>query len=349
MIYHPGVLIRSIIEAAERRRIARPFGAYPAVLRVSRIKTANEMTTEETSIWIWTLGYNLGWLEAQDYAKSFKDNDIDGSMLPLLADRELRVDLEIQNRDHRMAIMREIDWCFPGANENHLKLQNVVGLGEQGQGRVGSIMDESTASNTTMRTGGVSVYDMSESVSSTDESLSVENQMSSSVPMTRCLVLTLCPEKKVALGSELHVKTLFAKFNFNVEVMRFKERDNSYLLVFHNEKTALKANAQFKNLDYQLSKYRPRRPSPGNSVLFKVLSPVTVRVGKSLKTKKVKMLEKNDIIRVNQQKGRRARVISSQNGGRVGWVSLHDGQGEPLLERCEHTRVRFISHVGQKI
>jgi len=85
MIYHPGVLIRSIIEAAERRRIARPFGAYPAVLRVSRIKTANEMTTEETSIWIWTLGYNLGWLEAQDYAKSFKDNAIDGSMLPMLS------------------------------------------------------------------------------------------------------------------------------------------------------------------------------------------------------------------------------------------------------------------------
>jgi len=344
MIHNPGVLLTSMIKAAERRCIARPFEAFPAVHKESRIKIANEMTKDETSIWIWTLGYNLGWLEAQDYAKSFKDNEIDGSMLPDLSLRLLEVELGIQNRDHRMAIKREIDWCFPEANENHLKVQNVVGLGEQRQGSV-VFMDESTASSTTLRTGGVSVYDVAESVSSTDVSVSVDSKISSSVPMARCLVLTLSPEKKAALGSELHVKTLFAKFNFNVEAIRFKEKDNSYILVFDNEKTALKANAQFKNSRYQLSKYRPRRPSPGSSALFKVLSPVTVRVGKSLKTKKVKMLKKNDIIRVNQQKGRRARVISSQDGGRVGWVSMHSKEGEPLLQRCESTRVRFISHV----
>jgi len=54
------------------------------------------------------------------------------------------------------------------------------------------------------------------------------------------------------------------------------------------------------------------------------------------------MLKKNDIIRVNQLKGRRARVIS-QNGGRVGWVSLHSDQGQPFLERYEHTHIKFTT------
>jgi len=97
----------------------------------------------------------------------------------------------------------------------------------------------------------------------------------------------------------------------------------------------LEANAQSNKLGYQLAKYRERRPSPDNPVMFKTLTPVTVRVGKSLKGKRVRMLDKDHIILVNQVKGRRARVISSTGGKVVGWVSLCCDIGTPLLQRLD--------------
>jgi len=328
--HNPGQSFRSMIEAAEKRCIASSFVAYPAVLIQVRFTIANQMTPEETSIWIWTLGYNFGWLDAESYAKSFWDQQIWGNMLPELSLRELEEDLGINNRNHSKAIMREIDLCFPGVKENHL------GTEEQRQGSV-VFMDESMAPSISIHTGSDSVYDMQESVLSAEVSLSD----SSTVPITRCLVLTLFPWQKFALGPKQHVKNLFSKFNYNIEVVRSREKDNSYILVFDNEEKALKANAQFKTSRYQLSKYYPRRPSRDYHVSFKVLSPITVRVGKSLTSSRIGVLEKNDIIRVNQVKGRRARIISSQNGRQGGWVSLHGEKGERLLERCQDTHIQI--------
>jgi len=196
------------------------------------------------------------------------------------------------------------------------------------------------APSISMCTGSDSVYDMQESVLSAEVNLS-DSKMSSKVPIKRCLVFTFLPEQKVAFGSKQHVKILLYKFNYNVKIVRPREKDNSYILVFDNEENALKANAQFKTLPYQLSKFRPRRPSHDYPVSFKVLLPVTVRVGKSLTSRKICMLEKNDSIRVNQVKGRRARIISPQNGRQVGWVSLHSGEGKQLLERVQDTHIQI--------
>jgi len=241
--------------------------------------------------------------------------------------------LGIRNRSHCMAIKREIDFCFPSTKESHFRVQIEMGLGDQRRGSVGvGSMDECMAS-TFMRTGSVSVSDMSDSVTSTNTSLSVNSKLSRIVPRRRCLVLTLRSEQKVPDGQKQHIKNQFAKLSYNVEI-RSGEKNDSYILEFDDEEKALKANAQSKKFGYQLAKYRPRRPSANNPVVFKVLSPVTVRVGKGLKGKIIKMLEKDDIIPVNKVKGRRARVIL--DGGRVGWVSLHSDKGYQLLERCEH-------------
>jgi len=122
------------------------------------------------------------------------------------------------------------------------------------------------------------------------------------------------------------------------------ENDNSYILVFDTEEKAQKANAQFS-----LPKYRPRRPSRDNHVLYKVLSTLTARKGKSLNSEIVGVLEKNDIIQVNHIKKRRARFTSPQ-GGPGGWVSLHGERGESFLERCEQT-ITFtkVSHKAEVI
>jgi len=225
-----------------------------------------------------------------------------------------------------------IDLGFPGAKKNYL------GLEEQRQGSV-VFMDESLASSTSVCTGGESVCDMQESVLGTEGSSS-DSKMSRTVPIRSCLILTFSPEQEVAIGWKQHVKIIFSTFNYNVEVVRCREKDSTYILVFDNEEEALNANAELKSFWWKLSKYRPRRPSRDNPVSYKVIHLATVRVGKSLSSRKIGMLEKNDIIRVNQVKGRRARIISSLNGPQVGWVSLHSVTGEQLLERCQqHIRI----------
>lgn len=54
-----------------------------------------------------------------------------------------------------------------------------------------------------------------------------------------------------------------------------------------------------------------------------------------MKKKVIGCVNKNDVIIVNQVKGRRARVIFHQNGEMVtaGWVSLYTAKGVPLAKR----------------
>jgi len=165
MNHNLGQSFRSMIKAAEKRCIASSFVAYPAVLIQTRITIADQMTPEQTSIWIWTLGYNFGWLDAKSYAESFWDNQIWGNMLPVLSLRQLEKDLGIINRNHCLAIKREIEFCFSGAEKNHL------GREEQRQRSV-VFMDESMAPSISMCTGSDSVYDMQESVLSAEANLS---------------------------------------------------------------------------------------------------------------------------------------------------------------------------------
>jgi len=319
--HNPRVLLGSQLDI---RLIASPFGANATVNKERRYTIADEMTVYQTYIWIWTCGYIFGWPDAQVYAKNFFDNDIAGSLLPGLTPGMLEKHLGIHNRNHCLAIKREIDKCFPRTKENHIRVQAGMGLGEQ---------DDYMAPFPSIRTGSVSVYNMSDSVTSTDVSLSADSEVSSIVPRRRrCLALTLRSEQKVQVGQKQDIKSKFAKLGYNVEV-RFGEKANSYILEFDDEEMALKANAQFKNLGYKLTRYRPRRPSPSKPVFYRVLSRATVRVGKSFKGKIVMTLEKDDIILVDQVKGRRARVILG--GERVGWVSVHSDVGYQFLERCE--------------
>jgi len=202
-------------------------------------------------------------------------------------------------------------------------------------------MGEFITPSNTMCTGSDSIYEMADSVLSANASLSVDGKINGidSKIRSRCLVLTLRPDQKVSVGEKEHLKRKFAQLNYNVEIATSDEKPGSYILVFDDEAKALEANAQSNKWGYQLAKYRDRRPSPDNPVWFKALTPVTVRAGKSLKSKKVTMLEKDGIILVNQAKGRRARVISFLDGRHTGgWVSLHSDIGTQLLQRFERAQ-----------
>jgi len=130
--------------------------------RVQRVKVANDMTVYETSIWIWTLGYNHGWFEAEWYSKRFQENNIDGNILPSLSLQMLEQSLGIVNPTHRITIKSAIDCLFPTNKQEQLKVPIEIGFGEKRPGiAVFNEELESLNSEMCMRSGSVDV--MSES------------------------------------------------------------------------------------------------------------------------------------------------------------------------------------------
>jgi len=106
--------------------------------RVQRITTANDMTVYETSIWVWTLGYNHGWLEAEWYSKRFQENHIAGNILPSLSLQMLEQNIGIQNATHRIMIKSAINYLFSSNKQQQFKAPIEIGFGEKREGSVAS-------------------------------------------------------------------------------------------------------------------------------------------------------------------------------------------------------------------
>lgn len=308
-----------------------------------KVTTAEKMTVYETSIWIWTLSYNNGWLEAEWYSRNFQNNDVTGNMLPSLSLHMLQHILGIKNPDHRLTIKSAIDFLFPNAKKTEPFKAPKIGLGEIRQGSLGSNDELGSLNSLTFSTGG-SADDMSESVCSTIASLPRDNHMTSmiqvgqnTVSKNRCMILTLGPDQEVSFQETEQLKSRFAEFNYNVEILPTNSKSDSYIVIFDDELNALKARAQSRAIGYNLAKYSDRQPSPRNLVRFKALIKLKVRAGMSLKDRKIGSLKKNQIVTVNQVEGRRARVIFFQDNELMnsGWVSLHSETGTTFLERLE--------------
>jgi len=253
-------------------------------------------------------------------------------MLPELSLHMQEDDQGIRNPIHRMEI----------ANTQGNQCRAPVG-GWLVQNRQGGIVstDEQTSPSSSMSTSSASVKAMSESFISTSESSLRDSKITSTIYgkkvdlKSRSLILTILPEQKVPVGEIEQLKRRFAKFNYTVEIIPHNTKDDSYVVVFNDGEAVRKARAESAAIGYNFTKYRDPRPSPGNPVSFKTLSKLTVRAGKSFKSRKIKMLDKNAIVMVNQVKGCRARMISFQDEKPVGWVSLISAGGIKLLERLE--------------
>merc|ERR1719233_2603349 len=154
---------------------------------------------------------------------------------------------------------------------------------------------------------------------------------------SRHLILKLHPQQHDYPGLIKYLEEKFADFNYNVEIKRSSTNRKSYIVGFKDRSTALHALARAEAIGFKLSKSRAKRPSPTYPVKFKALSQLNVRKGKSFNWKIIGEVNKNEVITVNQVKGRRARIVSVQNRKLVksGWVSLHTKGGSPLLERLE--------------
>jgi len=102
------------------------------------------------------------------------------------------------------------------------------------------------------------------------------------------------------------------------------------LIVAVKNKPSCRRNRKRKN---RKTKHKAPSPTPKSPVEYKVLSRVTVRGGKSLKSEIIGHIYKGTIVTVNQCKGRRARVVRNTNNGtmEIGWVSLHTSYSLQLL------------------
>jgi len=71
------------------------------------------MTVEQTASLIRGLCLHLGWRETEEYVMSFRENNIDGSMLMHLNHEILRFDMGICNHFHRIDLLAVIRQLFP--------------------------------------------------------------------------------------------------------------------------------------------------------------------------------------------------------------------------------------------
>jgi len=149
------------------------------------------------------------------------------------------------------------------------------------------------------------------------------------------LLLTLRPDQ-IAQGIKIeHLRSLFEGFGYKVIIHSLKDKKDSYSLEFTDRIEAQRALADPK-IEYKLVKKRPLRPSPTCPIQFKALHALRIRTGKALTGRVVGVVKKNELVTVNQVKGRRARLMYIDKDGKKwnrGWVSVHTSEGKPLLER----------------
>lgn len=143
------------------------------------------------------------------------------------------------------------------------------------------------------------------------------------------LVLTLRPNQCD------NILARFEEFGYTVKISHMKNKPNSYVVLFPSRKMAEKALAQANIIGYTLVKKRRPRPSPRCPIMFKALSKLKIRSGKAFSRNVLGWVRKNDLVMVNQVKGRRARLLSWENGANLGWVSLHTSNGIQLLEQTD--------------
>jgi len=71
------------------------------------------MNVEQTAVFIWTLGHDMQWPEAEKYSKNFKDNQISGDSLQYITAKMLKDDLGVINPEHLNVILSKIKSLFP--------------------------------------------------------------------------------------------------------------------------------------------------------------------------------------------------------------------------------------------
>jgi len=78
------------------------------------------MSVDQTANWIRSLCLHWGWRDVEGYAMTFRENNIDGSLLMYLNHEILKFDMGISNHFHRIYLIAVIQQYFPLLNISRL-------------------------------------------------------------------------------------------------------------------------------------------------------------------------------------------------------------------------------------
>jgi len=331
-----------------------PFG-FCKLLQMDRYQLAK---------WVWTFSYFRGWHEGELYARNFLAQDVTGMGLELLDTKILEFTLGIAKKDHRDELLSEIHRLLPkksvtqnitipcwnrdgtieyvSYNPNYLFPPGIV------SGQIGC--DSSTPG---FHTDETSIYCYTQrSKETTDKEVDGSENRAPSArysPLTetrglrnashkgakyRKLVFTLSDDEISQKRDINRIRARFAEIDPDVVVQQMDEA-NKYTIAFHDPTRAKEALIKYRDQGYTIAFKFPRRPSPKAPIEYISLEDLTIRTGKAFSGDIVGKLNKGQKVTVNQLKGRRARLIKTdQEVEKWGWVSMYSSEdGRQLLRQ----------------
>jgi len=299
-----------------------------------------DMNIGQTAYWIWTIGYSEKWEEAEFYARTFGEHCIDGSCLEYLNHERLKKELHVMNKSHRVVILTSI---------SYLKDNAIIGTRsfDEYSFSLNSVQSSINTSNWNSANEYSSIWTATDSGRTREKGnfLSETNSTSSSYPQVmarKAYMLILTPKKDVGKGCKLRladIKRNFRNNYYRVKVEPSDSHSNLFIVTFSDKESLEKALRDADNLGYHLEKKLRKRPKPTKPLKYKVLTRCLIRKGKSLKSKGIRYLKKDDIVLANQFKNCRARLVDMKGDGSyeiLGWVTVHTTDGIQQLQQLDY-------------
>jgi len=368
------------------------------------------MNVDQTGNWVRTFANSRGWENGDDYAKSFKQQKINGLGLRYLTHKSLEIRLGVKSIKHRQEILSTVRYLYGGfpmacdclssvSRSFPSELESKISASESDtstNGRnftfsvhnddINQCFESETDSCAKSSSSGDSSNVFSGSVyipSRTRSNCGRESEMiGSSMPAmsssckslasgefrkksrmypsnyrrshernagflhmtsikSRKLLITLDPEEDIDPElSTMRIRNRFQELNILVEdVGELEDKRNVYVVVFSDCKRAQDALIRSEDIGFKLRWLWPKTPGPSRARTFKALMPLKILSGKSLTKSKFRgWLPKGTIVKVNQLKRRRARLIKENADGNIviiGWVNMKMENGQRCLEQLD--------------
>jgi len=336
----------------------------PVAVVVPTVPSVNQMSVEQTAAWIQTLSYSKQWKEANEYAKSFFENKVNGHRLISLTIRSLATDLNIWKLGHRFDIIDAIrdlvkatgggcannetqfggepHYCFEvGAQIPSYKPtvkfeKNPQSLNNSSHADGRSFLRPATPQE--YHTTNGSFRSKARNLKSHLSSSSHESWKLISSDDAK-LVVTYAGSEEINHVLRDH----FRRFGFDVEVEPLEDSPFGYVILFKSAEEAESAFEKRRMFSYKLQKYSSGRnvkdtggalPTQEQPVSYKVLNRTTVRKRVEKTSKFVVDLLKGALVSVDKLHNNRARIVRKNREGiyqEFGWASLCTDCGHQLM------------------
>jgi len=322
----------------------------PVAFVVPTVPSVHQMSVEQTAGWIQRLAYAKQWEQADEYAKSFIENNVTGLRLLSLTTQSLATDLNIRKLGHRMDIIdaiRDLVKATGGDASNETKFGgelnycSEVGAQIPSSQRTQPSSDSWHAERATLdenhTTDGSSRSNLHINRSHWSSSSHESQKIISSDDAKLVVTYTGSEEINHAL------RDYFSQFDYDVEVEPLEDSPYGYVILFKSAQEAGRAFEERRKFMYNLEKYnKPRNveelgeslPTQEQPVPYKVLNRTTVRKGVEKTSGFVVDLLKGTLVSVDKLQNNRARIVKQNHEGiyqEFGWASLRTDCGRELM------------------